>query len=176
MEGVVRRQEILSCLENSERPINGTALAKKFNISRQIIVQDIAILRAENHPILSTNRGYLLQKTDFIHHRTFCVKHDWEKEMEAELNTIVDYGGQVKNTIVEHDIYGEISVEMYLKSRKDVEEFLEQFRATGSLPLTSLTGGIHFHTVTADSEEDLDRIEGALKKLGIYVDLTINDE
>lgn len=170
MEGNERRKEILSCLQDSELPINGTSLAKKFNISRQVIVQDIAILRAENHPILSTNRGYLIQKTSFIHHRTFCVKHDWN-QMETELKTIVDYGGQVKNTTVEHDIYGQISVEMYLKSRRDVEELIEQFKLTNSLPLTSLTGGIHFHTVIADSEEELDKIEKALKKLGISVEL-----
>lgn len=170
MEGNERRKKILSCLQDSELPINGTSLAKKFNISRQVIVQDIAILRAENHPILSTNRGYLIQKTSFIHHRTFCVKHDWN-QMETELKTIVDYGGQVKNTTVEHDIYGQISVEMYLKSRRDVEELIEQFKLTNSLPLTSLTGGVHFHTVIADSEEELDKIEEALKKLGISVEL-----
>lgn len=170
MEGNERRQEILSCLQDAELPINGTSLAKMFNISRQVIVQDIAILRAENHPILSTNRGYLMQKASFVHHRTFCVKHNWN-QMEIELQTIVDYGGQVKNTTVEHEIYGQISVEMYLKSRRDVKELIEQFKSTNSLPLTSLTGGVHFHTVTADSEEELDKIEDALKKLGIYVEL-----
>lgn len=170
MDGNKRRNQILSYLSNSSSPVNGTELAQLFSISRQVIVQDIAILRAESHPILSTNKGYLIQKMPYAHHRTFCVKHDYE-EMEEELNTIVDYGGCVRNTTIEHEIYGQITVEMYLKSRRDVKEFLDLFRSTNALPLTSLTGGVHFHTVTADSQEELSQIEQALIELEVYVDL-----
>ncbi len=170
MEGQQRRKEILNRLQNSNIPINGTELANHFNISRQIIVQDIAILRAEEHPILSTNRGYLLRRREYTFHRTFCVKHTSE-QIYDELTTIIDNGGKVLNTTVEHDIYGQITVEMFLRNRRDINDFVKQFEQTKALPLTSLTGGIHFHTVTAESEEDLDEIEMCLKEKGYYISL-----
>lgn len=171
MQGKARREDILRRLQETEKPLNGTELAKMFDISRQVIVQDIAILRAENHPIISTNRGYFLGKQENKAHRTFCVRHTREEILE-ELNLIVDDGGQVMNTTVEHDVYGQITVEMFLKNRRDVKEFVKQLDETESVLLTSLTDGLHFHTVTADTEEDLDRIEESLKERGFYVALT----
>lgn len=170
MQGKARRENILQRLTETDKPLNGTELAQIFDISRQVIVQDIAILRAENHPIISTNRGYLLGKQENKAHRTFCVRHTKEEILE-ELNLIVDDGGQVMNTIVEHDVYGQIAVEMFLKNRRDVKDFVKQLDETQSILLTSLTNGLHFHTVTAESEEDLDRIEESLKERGFYVAL-----
>lgn len=170
MQGKERREDILRRLIETDKPLNGTDLAKIFDISRQVIVQDIAILRAENHPIISTNRGYIFGQQESRPHRTFCVKHTREETLD-ELNLIVDEGGHVLNTTVEHDLYGQITVEMFLKNRRDVKEFMKQLDETKSVLLTSLTDGLHFHTVTAEMEEDLDRIEESLKERGFYVDL-----
>ena len=170
MQGKERREDILRRLIETDKPLNGTDLAKIFDISRQVIVQDIAILRAENHPIISTNRGYIFGQQESRPHRTFCVKHTREETID-ELNVIVDEGGHVLNTTVEHDLYGQITVEMFLKNRRDVKEFMKQLDETKSVLLTSLTDGLHFHTVTAETEEDLDRIEESLKERGFYVDL-----
>ena len=48
MEGDERRQFILKLLAGSESPLSGTEIAGKCGVSRQIIVQDIALLRATN--------------------------------------------------------------------------------------------------------------------------------
>ena len=60
-EGGKRRDGILSLLEESDTPLSGTELAHRFKVSRQVIVQDIALLRAEDKKILSTYRGYVLE-------------------------------------------------------------------------------------------------------------------
>ena len=59
MAGEERRQEILKYIEQSENPVSGQKLAEIFHVSRQVIVQDIALLRAGDREILSTNRGYV---------------------------------------------------------------------------------------------------------------------
>ena len=61
-EGGKRRDGILSLLEESDTPLSGTELAHRFKVSRQVIVQDIALLRAEDKKILSTYRGYVLDR------------------------------------------------------------------------------------------------------------------
>jgi transcriptional regulator of NAD metabolism len=57
-----RRKAILEKLETSSDPITGTALADFFQVSRQVIVQDIALLRASGLGILATSNGYLIPK------------------------------------------------------------------------------------------------------------------
>lgn len=59
MAGEERRQEILKYIEESKKPVSGQKLAEIFHVSRQVIVQDIALLRAGDREILSTNRGYV---------------------------------------------------------------------------------------------------------------------
>ena len=60
MEGKDRRERLIALLQQADTPISGTELAKQLGVSRQVIVQDVALLRAENCEILSTNKGYLL--------------------------------------------------------------------------------------------------------------------
>ena len=60
MNAEKRRENILKLLAESDSPLSGTDLAKCLAVSRQVIVQDIALLRAVNKNILSTNKGYLL--------------------------------------------------------------------------------------------------------------------
>ena len=59
MDAKTRRKEILNIIKYNMEPVSGSALAKKLNVSRQVIVQDIALLRAENNDIISTHKGYI---------------------------------------------------------------------------------------------------------------------
>lgn len=163
MDGKNRREKILKILENSDLPITGSVLAKELGVSRQIIVQDIALLRAkENNNLLATARGYLLQEKTRKFQRTFTVCHN-EDEVEDELNIFVDCGGRVLNVIVEHGVYGFITADLIVANRMEVRSFMEQLNKRKTALLSQLTGGIHIHTVEADSEEILDHIEEQLK-------------
>ena len=166
-----RRYQILKLLENQHKPVSGTVLSKLFGVSRQVIVQDIALLRAENKEILSTNKGYVLFKPveeDGSKKRVFRVTHSMEN-MEDELNCIVDNGGYVLDVLVDHDLYGQISGPLNLSNRADVAEFIQRVKVSKSKPLKVLTDEIHYHTVEAKSVEILDRIEKNLDEMGMLV-------
>ncbi len=162
-----RLDRIKDILKESNKPINGTELAKQLNVSRQIIVQDIGLLRAQNVPIVSTNRGYSLVDSKRPS-RTFKVHHK-DEDIERELNLLVDMGVTVEDVFVRHRIYGVISAEMNIKSRKDVAKFLDDIENSVSTPLKHITNDYHFHKVTADDEETLDLVEKILKEEGFLV-------
>lgn len=168
MEGEERRRQLVEVLMQSKQPISGTDLAKRFGVSRQVIVQDIALLRANNKNILSTNKGYLLylpQPEAERMKRSFPVNHR-KSQIRDELYTIVDCGGKVLDVVVEHDIYGQITADLILCNRVDVDEFVERIEHSKSRPLKVLTEGEHWHTVEADSQDTLDKIEEKLKEKG----------
>lgn len=170
MEGVERREKLIAILKNrKEKPISGTELAKQLGVSRQVIVQDIALLRAVNKNILSTTKGYLLyyQEARKVN-RCFMVKHSTD-QIEEELCIIVDHGGKVLDVIVMHDIYGEIRTDLIMSSRKDVYDFVKKVNDKQTVPLKELTDGTHLHTVEADSEDILDDIEQELREKGYLV-------
>lgn len=170
MLGNQRRQKILSLLESADAPLSGGALGKATGVSRQVVVQDIALLRTEGHEIISTARGYILPAEEKMVSRKFKVCHT-DDQMEEELNTIVDLGGAVQDVMVNHRTYGKVSAELQIRSRRDVQNFLEQIRSGKSTPLLRITSGYHFHTVNAESEEILDEIEEALKQKGFLADV-----
>lgn len=171
MDGEQRRQEILQILQNNKQPISGTELAKQMGVSRQIIVQDIALLRAINKNILSTNKGYILffeiQENGKCK-RSMKVRHE-ESEILDELFTIVDLGGRVLDVVVEHPIYGQIMVDLIINSRTDAEKFMCQVKENRIKPLNDLTKGIHYHTIVADSEDALEAIEEKLMEKGYLI-------
>lgn len=169
MEGQDRRNELAKILEEAKDAVSGTELSKRLGVSRQVIVQDIALLRAVNKNIISTTKGYLIYKQEKQKvNRCFVTRHTTE-EIEDELNTIVDNGGKVLDVIVMHDLYGEISVDLIIKNRRDVADFIEKVKAKRTIPLKDLTNGTHLHTVEADSEEVLDLIEQALREKNYLV-------
>ena len=168
MTGSDRRQEILKNIKESDRPVSGSKLAKDYDVSRQVIVQDIALLRASGYDIISTNRGYVLEGQTCAE-RVFKVRHT-DEQLETELCTIVDLGGQVKNVMVNHKVYGHIEAELGITSRRKVKEFLEDIESGKSTPLKNITSDYHYHTVTADSEDTLGMIEEELRKLGFLVE------
>ena len=167
MDGDKRRKEIMELLNTEKDPLSGTSLAKRLGVSRQVIVQDIALLRATNRNILSTNRGYILygkQEDKLTCKRVVAVKHT-DEQMRDELYCIVDAGAKVLDVIVEHELYGQISVDLFINSRRDVDEFMEK------LPDALRPGG-RVAILTFHSGEDK-LVKKALKagyKEGIYSD------
>ena len=165
-----RKQELLALLKQSKEAINGQSLAERFGVTRQIIVQDIALLRADGAQIISTNRGYIYKNSDdnSYAHRLFKVNHT-VIDMEEELLAIVDNGGRIQNIMIDHPVYGEIQTLLKLTCRRDVSHFLDQASSNDFRPLSDLTNGVHYHLVEADSEQDIDYIEEALNQQGFLV-------
>ena len=131
-------------------------------MSRQVIVQDIALIRASGYDIISTNRGYIIQEP-LVRERIFKVNHT-DEQLEEELYSIIDLGGTVVNVMVNHRVYGHMEAELRINSRRKVEAFMEDIRSGKSSPLKNITSNYHYHKVAADSEETLDLIEEALRQ------------
>jgi hypothetical protein len=169
-----RRNKIIEILNSATSPVAGSTLASDLNVSRQVIVQDVSILRAKGIEILATARGYMiLGKEDYPRfNKTFAVRHHIG-QMEHELNLIVDAGGKVVDVIVEHPVYGELKGNLMLKSRREVQEFIKSIEDTGSKMLSDVTDGVHLHTIEAETEDTLTHIEDTLKKAGLL--LSSND-
>ena len=172
--GKERREKILTMLKNTGKPLSGSALGKSTGVSRQVVVQDIALLRTEGHPILATPRGYVMEQSA-RKVRLFKMCHTNE-ETEQELKAIVDLGGTVMDVIVNHRAYGKISAPLNIGSRRDVSTFIEEIRSGKSSLLMNVTSGYHFHHVGADSEEILDEIQEKLRKLGFLAEVLPYEE
>ena len=162
-----RRIEILKILRETQVPVAARTLAAQFGVSRQVIVQDMAVIRASTPGILSTTRGYVLQQDEDV---VFKVRHGQEQAAQ-ELNLIVDCGGRVKNISISHRVYGRVSAEMDIRSRQDVNEFVQAISSSRSTVLSSATSGYHYHLVEASSEERLDLIGEQLEKAGFLAPL-----
>ena len=169
MDGETRRKEIIKFISESDAPVSGTKLANHFHVSRQVIVQDIALLRAADWPIISTYRGYLCQSSP-KRSRVLKVFHT-DQEMRKELNLIVDMGGTVEDVFIRHRVFGELRAPLHITSRLKVEKFMEDIQSGKSSQLKNITFGYHYHTVSADSEEALDAIEAALRGEGICIEM-----
>lgn len=171
MTGEERRYKILQKLQETATPLSGTALAKMFHVSRQIIVQDVALMRAENHGILSTNKGYLLrsEKTENTQpKRVFYVKHSSDQVLE-EFQIVIELGGKILDVAVEHEIYGQIQVDLLIETIEDAVNFYEKLQNCRDNPLNVLTDNCHYHTVTAPSTKLLDLIENELRSRNILL-------
>lgn len=169
LTGAQRREKLMELLRGSQSPLSGSTLGKATGVSRQVVVQDIALLRTEGYPILATARGYLLDRPTGI---TRLIKvHHTTEQAEEELNTVVDLGGYVIDVMVNHRAYGKISAPLQIKSRRDVQAFMEQIHSGKSTPLLNITSGYHFHHILAEREEILDAIEAQLKEKGFLAEI-----
>ncbi len=169
LTGGQRRKKILEMMSQTRTPLSGTALGKATGVSRQVVVQDIALLRTEGHPIFATARGYLLDRPSKI---TRLVKTCHTNEQtEQELYAIVDLGGCVEDVVVNHRAYGKISATISIKSRRDVQAFIQQIQSGKSTLLMNITSGYHFHHISADREEILDEIEEKLRSMGFLAEI-----
>jgi len=172
MNGEQRRQEIIVLLKTTTDPVSGSDMAQVFGVSRQIIVQDIALLKVAGHKIYSTYKGYLLNEGSETR-RVLLVRHSLDQIAE-ELYTIVDQGGRVLDVFVKHDIYGELRAVLAISTRKQADDFIAQLAAGKISPLMHLTDDWHYHTVDADSEEILDQIVRALSQKGFLTETDHN--
>ena len=169
MEAASRRQAILDRLRTADRPVSASALAAGLNFSRQIIVGDIALLRAGGAEISATPRGYVLPRaTDGIT-RTIACRHTLAQTGQ-ELDILVDNGCTVLDVIVEHPVYGQLTGQLQISSRYDVEQFLARIRDSDAAPLSLLTGGLHLHTLRCPNEDAYTRACAALKAAGLLLD------
>ena len=164
MKADQRRKEIASYMMSAQNAVPGGKLSEKFGVSRQIIVQDISALKEAGYEILSTHSGYVMQTTPHCE-RVFKLFHT-KDQTEDELNTIIDFGGIVADVFVWHKVYGKMTAPLNISSRLHIAQFLDGVRTGKSSELMSITGGYHYHTVKADSDEVLNRIESALQEKG----------
>jgi hypothetical protein len=147
--------------------MSGSSLSKLLGVSRQVIVQDIALLKAAGVDILATNKGYIFNTPERVS-RVVKVVHT-DDEVGDELNAVVDLGGCVEDVFVWHRIYGKIEAKLGISSRRNVSEYLESLKTGRSSPLKNVTSGYHYHTITAQTEHILDLIEEELNKKGYLV-------
>jgi uncharacterized protein len=169
--GDERRQVILDHLITKQAPITGGELAKSANVSRQVIVSDITLLKAKGEPIIATSQGYLYMPSssrDTMTERIVACQHPPERA-EEELLLLVDHGVTVKDVKIEHGVYGDLTASIMVSNRKEVEQFLAKIHETHAAYLSELTDGVHLHTLMAHDEETLKRAEHALEKAGILM-------
>lgn len=163
-----RRESIAALLAGSGTVLSGQQLADRFGVSRQVIVYDIALLRAQGRDILSTPRGYMMNPVASLYRKTLACSHG-EDDIARELTIIVDNGGHVLDVVVEHPLYGDLRGVLMLSSRHDVDSFVARLSHSGARPLSALTGGPHLHTVEARNHSDLARIETELRRAGFLI-------
>ena len=167
--GQERREQILKILRDSDKPVAGTELAKQMDVSRQVIVQDMALIRANGIDVVSTNRGYIIVEEKAAQ-RVFKVIHT-DEQVEEELNLFVDHGARVEDVFVYHRVYGVIKVPMNIRSRRDVRKYMEDISSGKSTNLKNLTSNYHYHTIIAEDEQVLDQIQEELSVRGFLAKL-----
>ncbi len=167
MQAEERRRKIVELLSQTNQAVSAARLAAEFDVSRQVIVGDVALLRAAGEEISATPRGYVMARTAVGLVRQVPCCHDGPG-MEAELNAIVDQGCSVLDVIVDHPVYGQLTGPLELASRYDVQQFLD--RCAGARPLSDLTGGIHLHTLSCPSEDAFQRVRASLRSLGVLLE------
>lgn len=170
MTGKERREQILRLLHEARAPITGAEMASRFGVSRQIVVQDIALLRAKGADILATPQGYTLvaAQEPGVHRAVIAVRHDRARTAD-ELKALVDRGLRVVDVIVEHPLYGELRGLLMIETRDDVAEFMRRLEETNAPLLSSLTDGVHLHTIEARRPEAIQRALEELRRLGILL-------
>jgi uncharacterized protein len=171
--GDERRQLIVDALQSAVKPITGRTLGEMTNVSRQVIVGDITLLKAKNVPIVATSQGYIymqVQENLGRIEKTIVCKHTPNQTMD-ELNILVDNGVTVKDVKIEHPVYGDLSASIMVSNRNEVIEFIKRIRESDASYLSKLTeDGIHLHTIVADNEDQIKNAEEALRKVDILVE------
>lgn len=170
--GEKRRSIILQLLKDSPVPLTGSELASRTNVSRQVIVGDMTLLKAKNEPILATSQGYMYltqSPNSYSFERTIACRHS-PQDTEKELNLLVDHGVLVKDVKIEHPVYGDLTASIMVSNRQEVKQFMENIRISRASLLSELTDGIHLHTLSASSIQVLDQAEAALKAEGFLIE------
>ena len=167
MNAAQRRECILKKLSGATVPLSASALAAELGVSRQIVVGDVALLRAGGAQIDATPRGYQLHPAEKGFTGILACVHSTEDEMRTELYTVVDQGGVVVDVTVENSLYGELRGNLNLASRYDVDNFIRQAKDTPECLLSRMTGGVHLHTLHCPDAASFERIRSALEEQGL---------
>ena len=168
MNSVDRRENIIKLLLESNEPIKGSVIARKYLVTRQVIVKDIAILRAKGENIIATPDGYIINKKENKVKAIIAVTHN-EEEMFNEMSIVIKYGGTIEDVIVEHPLYGEIAAMLMIKNYNELNKFVQKYQEQKARLLSVLTNGVHLHTISAESEDDINLIISELKKHNFIV-------
>ena len=159
-----RRAQIVTLLNAATSPLTGAQLSATLGVTRQIIVGDVAVLRARGERACGRVQKPHAQAA---HHCTIAVRHGSDNTTLAhELNMIVDLGGTVLDVTVEHPLYGELTANLQLSSRAEVADFIERMQELQGEPLSVLTGGYHLHRIETPTGETMGVIRDALRKAG----------
>lgn len=169
MDHIVRREEILRSLKDSNEYISASRFAERFGVTRQVIVSDIALLRANGHCIAASRYGYRMESADADSLESIVCRHRSDQVLE-EFYAVVDNGGSVVSVVVEHPVYGEISAQLGIHSRYDAQEFVSRMQSTNAAQLSDLSGGLHVHTITVPDPAAYGRIIAQLRRLGILAE------
>lgn len=169
MKADERRNGIIKMLIREKGAIKGTTLAETFNVTRQIIVKDIAILRAKGTNIIATPDGYMVNDDSSNRVKSIIAVNHNDEDVIKELEIVVKYGGIIEDVIVEHPLYGEIKGILMIKNLNDLNKFKNSLKQINAKPLSILTNGVHLHTISADSVENMDLIKEELKKNGFIL-------
>ena len=169
MKSDERRSNIIEMLMKEKRAIKGTTLAESFNVTRQIIVKDIAILRAKGNNIIATPDGYMINEDNSNRVKSVIAVNHNDEEVIKELEIVVKYGGIIEDVIVEHPLYGEIRGILMIKNLNDLNKFKNSLNQIDAKPLSMLTNGVHLHTISADSVENMELIKEELKESGFIL-------
>ncbi len=165
MDARMRREAILKRLEQAQQPVSAAALASEFSVSRQIIVGDVALLRAGGAAVSATPRGYVLERAAPGLRRVLACVHG-AADIARELYAMVDNGCTVLDVIVEHPVYGQLTGPLQLRSRYDVDQFVARVGEERAPPLSALTDGVHLHTLLCPDEAAFQRVCAQLESLG----------
>lgn len=168
MNSIERREEIFKILLESDRPLKGTYIAQKYSVTRQVIVKDIAILRAKGQNIIATPDGYIVNKNDSKVKAIIALNHG-EDQMIEEMSIVIKYGGIIEDVIVEHPLYGEIRGMLMIKNYNELNKFDKKYKEQKAKLLSVLTNGVHLHTIAADNEDDINSIVKELKEHNFIV-------
>ena len=167
--GEERRKELIRTLRGANEPVLGSDLAQQFGVSRQVLVQDMAILRAAGTDIIATPRGYLLRNPAPLAHRDVLHVTHGRDAMVDEMTVLVDLGIRILDIAVDHPVFGVLRADLYISSRQDIYELADRLDKSGAAPLFELTGGRHSHTVESPRPDLLERAREQLKQRGYLV-------
>lgn len=170
MSGTERRDALWAALQSAGRPLTGSELARRLRVSRQVIVQDVAILRAAGTPVVATPQGYAVAAGRSAGRRAVVAVRHPVPATATELYALVDAGVWVEDVVVEHPIYGELTGRLDLRSHADVQRFLTAVRLQDAHLLSELTDGVHLHTLRAGSAGALEAARDALRGLGFLIE------
>ena len=135
----------------------GTEIGRNFE-ELQAIIERVA----------DSSRIGVCMDTCHVFDGGYDITSQLEQVLE-EFYGIVDLGGKILDVVVEHELYGQIAVDLIIASRQDAEEFYQKMRENRAKPLKELTEDVHYHTIVAKDAASMERIERVLEEKGFLL-------